>query len=108
MTKFRFGGALDEAASMFSEAFDSGIIPMDFVNNTKKDGKLIMGIGHRVKSLNNPDKVPLSIAMPVFPPTFIMFLKSELVVHFFFGGGVGVVGERILKVVMRKLTNRTF
>merc|ERR1712080_543782 len=52
----RFGGALDEAATMFSDAFDSGIIPMDFVNNTKKEGRLIMGIGHRVKSINNPDK----------------------------------------------------
>jgi len=52
----RFGGALDEAATMFSDAFDSGTIPMDFVNNTKKEGRLIMGIGHRVKSINNPDK----------------------------------------------------
>ena len=60
---------MDEAASMFSEAFDSGIIPMDFVNNTKKDGKLIMGIGHRVKSLNNPDKVPHSIDMSFLLPS---------------------------------------
>merc|ERR1719383_539794 len=52
----RFGGALDGAASMFTEAFDSGLIPMDFVNKTRKEGKLIMGIGHRVKSINNPDK----------------------------------------------------
>lgn len=52
----RFGGALDEAAAMFSDAFDSGLIPMEFVNKTKKDGRLIMGIGHRVKSINNPDK----------------------------------------------------
>jgi len=52
----RFGGALDGAAQMFTEAFDSGVTPMDFVNNTKKEGKLILGIGHRVKSINNPDK----------------------------------------------------
>jgi len=52
----RFGGALDGAASMFTEAFDSGLIPMEFVNKTRKEGKLIMGIGHRVKSINNPDK----------------------------------------------------
>ena len=63
---------MDEAASMFSEAFDSGIIPMDFVNNTKKDGRLIMGIGHRVKSLNNPDKVPQSRAIADLPPPLIM------------------------------------
>lgn len=52
----RFGGALDGAATMFTDAFDSGVIPMDFVNSTKKEGRLIMGIGHRVKSINNPDK----------------------------------------------------
>ncbi|EGW08585.1 ATP-citrate synthase [Cricetulus griseus] len=50
-----FGGALDAAAKMFSKAFDSGIISMEFVNKMKKEGKLIMGIGHRVKSINNPD-----------------------------------------------------
>jgi len=52
----RFGGALDGAANMFTEAFDSGLIPMEFVNKTRKEGRLIMGIGHRVKSINNPDK----------------------------------------------------
>ncbi|KAJ3601614.1 hypothetical protein NHX12_032582 [Muraenolepis orangiensis] len=51
----RFGGALDAAAKQFSKAFDSGVMPMEFVNKMKKDGKLIMGIGHRVKSINNPD-----------------------------------------------------
>ncbi|KAI8489901.1 hypothetical protein Bbelb_322620 [Branchiostoma belcheri] len=58
----RFGGALDAAAKQFSEGFDSGMIPMDFVNHMRKKGKLIMGIGHRVKShqsvyfqINNPD-----------------------------------------------------
>ena len=44
----RFGGALDGAATMFTEAFDSGLIPMEFVNKTRKEGKLIMGIGHRL------------------------------------------------------------
>lgn len=51
----RFGGALDAAAKQFSEAYDSNLIPMEFVNSMRKKGKLIMGIGHRVKSLNNPD-----------------------------------------------------
>ncbi|KAG7282349.1 hypothetical protein CRUP_002737 [Coryphaenoides rupestris] len=51
----RFGGALDAAAKQFSKAFDSSMLPMEFVNKMKKDGKLIMGIGHRVKSINNPD-----------------------------------------------------
>lgn len=51
----RFGGALDGAAKMFSEAYDAGLHPQEFVNNTRKKGKLIMGIGHRIKSINNPD-----------------------------------------------------
>lgn len=51
----RFGGALDGAARMFSEAYDAGLHPQEFVNNTRKKGKLIMGIGHRIKSINNPD-----------------------------------------------------
>jgi citrate synthase len=51
----RFGGALDAAARQFSEAFDAGQHPMEFVNSMHAKRKLIMGIGHRVKSLNNPD-----------------------------------------------------
>uniref|UniRef100_A0A914V2K9 ATP-citrate synthase n=1 Tax=Plectus sambesii TaxID=2011161 RepID=A0A914V2K9_9BILA len=52
----RFGGALDGAARQFSEAIDKGLSPMEFVNSQRKAGALIMGIGHRVKSINNPDK----------------------------------------------------
>ncbi|XP_076349171.1 ATP-citrate synthase-like [Tachypleus tridentatus] len=51
----RFGGALDGAAKQFTQAYDGGMIPMEFVNTMRKKGELIMGIGHRVKSLNNPD-----------------------------------------------------
>jgi len=47
----RFGGALDAAAKEFSEAYDTGMIPMEFVNTKRKKGELIMGIGHRVKSV---------------------------------------------------------
>lgn len=54
----RFGGALDAAAKMFSKAFDSGMIPMEFVNKMKKEGKLIMGIGHRVKSASGRRRGP--------------------------------------------------
>lgn len=28
---------------------------MEFVNSMRKKGELIMGVGHRVKSINNPD-----------------------------------------------------
>ncbi len=48
----RFGGALDDAAKQFSAAYDAGLHPADFVNNMRKEGKLLMGIGHRVKSVN--------------------------------------------------------
>ncbi|KRY21399.1 ATP-citrate synthase [Trichinella patagoniensis] len=51
----RFGGALDMAAKQFSRAYDEGLNPMEFVHKMRKEGQLIMGIGHRVKSINNPD-----------------------------------------------------
>ncbi|KAF8325767.1 ATP-citrate synthase [Cantharellus anzutake] len=51
----RFGGALDEAASMFSNARDTGLTPREFVDESRKQNKLISGIGHKIKSVNNPD-----------------------------------------------------
>lgn len=52
----RFGGALDDAAVMFTEASDAGVDAEDFVKDMRKQHRLIMGIGHRIKSLSNPDK----------------------------------------------------
>lgn len=52
----RFGGALDDAAKMFTTASDTGEDAEDFVKNMRKKNQLIMGIGHRIKSLSNPDK----------------------------------------------------
>merc|ERR1711953_260794 len=52
----RFGGALDDAAKMFADAHDSGVSPKDFIDHMKKTNQLIMGIGHRIKSLANPDQ----------------------------------------------------
>ncbi|KPM44294.1 ATP-citrate synthase subunit 1 [Neonectria ditissima] len=51
----RFGGALDGAAEEFTKAFDKGLSPREFVDGMRKANKLIPGIGHRVKSRNNPD-----------------------------------------------------
>lgn len=62
----RFGGALDGAAQSFSAAFDAGQTPQEFVDDmsTKilkidnikgKKNKLILGIGHKIKSRTNPD-----------------------------------------------------
>ncbi|CAF1184190.1 unnamed protein product [Adineta steineri] len=77
----RFGGALDNAAKQFSEAFDTGLHPADFVNKMRKDGQLIMGIGHRVKSLNNPDmRVVLlkKFAKEHFPATPLLDYALEV------------------------------
>ena len=69
----RFGGALDEAAAMFSSARDRGLTPREFVDESRKANKLsewfsptislrrltlfygVSGIGHKIKSVNNPD-----------------------------------------------------
>ncbi|UJR28597.1 hypothetical protein I4U23_009830 [Adineta vaga] len=77
----RFGGALDNAAKQFSEAFDTGLHPADFVNKTRKEGQLIMGIGHRIKSLNNPDmRVVLlkKFAKENFPSTPLLDYALEV------------------------------
>ncbi|MGI6318796.1 MAG: ATP citrate synthase [Firmicutes bacterium] len=51
----RFGGAIDGAAQMISEAYDTNTPPAQFVAEMKKKGVNIQGIGHRVKSTHNPD-----------------------------------------------------
>jgi ATP citrate (pro-S)-lyase len=51
----RFGGALDGAAQSFSAAFDKGLSPSEFVSSMRKANKLILGIGHKIKSRTNPD-----------------------------------------------------
>jgi len=51
----RFGGALDKAAEMFTKASDDGLSAAHFVKKMKAENKLIMGIGHRIKSVTNPD-----------------------------------------------------
>ncbi len=52
----RFGGAIDDAARDFKAAADSGITPEEFVEDMKKKAIRIPGIGHRIKSRDNPDK----------------------------------------------------
>ncbi|KAH3294207.1 hypothetical protein KXW39_004166 [Aspergillus fumigatus] len=71
----RFGGALDGAAEEFTKAFDKGMSPRDFVDTMRKENKLIPGIGHRVKSRNNPDlRVELvkEFAKKHFPSTKLL------------------------------------
>ncbi len=52
----RFGGAIDGAGHYFKWAKDNNISPADFVAFMKEKGIPIPGIGHRVKSVRNPDK----------------------------------------------------
>jgi len=52
----RFGGAIDEAARYFKDAYDRRISADDFVKEMKMKGIRIPGIGHRIKSVQNPDK----------------------------------------------------
>ncbi|KAF0990208.1 hypothetical protein HZS_3953 [Henneguya salminicola] len=52
----RFGGAINGAASQFWGAYSSKKTPSEFVYETRKKGELILGIGHLVKSVTNPDE----------------------------------------------------
>ena len=52
----RFGGAIADAARDFYWAWKANESAADFVARKKREGKLIMGVGHRVKSKYNPDK----------------------------------------------------
>ncbi len=51
----RFGGAIDGAAEHFKYADDNNLSPKEFLGHMKKKGIPIPGIGHRIKSLKNPD-----------------------------------------------------
>jgi len=51
----RFGGAIDGAAKYFKYADDHNLTPAEFLSYMKKEGIPIPGIGHRIKSLKNPD-----------------------------------------------------
>lgn len=51
----RHGGAIDGAALWVLNAVDKNLSGRDVVSEHKKKGELIMGIGHRIKSAQNPD-----------------------------------------------------
>ncbi|KAL4167847.1 hypothetical protein KRP22_013330 [Phytophthora ramorum] len=77
----RFGGALDKAAEMFASAHDSGMSAADFVVDMRRQNKLIMGIGHRIKSLSNPDKrvtIIKEFAKANFPATDVLDFALEV------------------------------
>jgi len=68
----RFGGAIDGAAEYFKYADDNNLTPAEFLSYMKKKGIPIPGIGHRIKSLKNPDlrvKGLMDFAAENFPAT---------------------------------------
>ncbi len=68
----RFGGAIDDAARYFKRASDTQQDPEVFVEEMKRKGIPIPGIGHRIKSLDNPDKrveILKNYAYKKFPQT---------------------------------------
>jgi len=52
----RFGGAIDDGCRYFKKAVESNTSPAVFIEEMKLQGIPIPGIGHRVKSIRNPDK----------------------------------------------------
>jgi ATP citrate (pro-S)-lyase len=71
----RFGGALDGAADQFGSAYDQGLTPQEFVDTMRKQHKLILGIGHKIKSRTNPDlrvQILTEYAKSAFPATPVL------------------------------------
>ena len=52
----RFGGAIDDAGRYIKEAVESQQEPAAFIEAMKQQGIPIPGIGHKVKSIRNPDQ----------------------------------------------------
>lgn len=77
----RFGGALDDAANMFMTAVDTGMNAKTFVDTMRKQNQLIMGIGHRIRTLTNPDmrvKLVKEYAKKYFPATPVLDFALEV------------------------------
>jgi ATP citrate (pro-S)-lyase len=77
----RFGGAIDGAAEQFSQAYDTCLSPKEFVAEMRKQNKLIMGIGHLIKTIENTDKrvaILKAYAMKEFPSTPILNYALEV------------------------------
>ncbi|CAG8456547.1 1611_t:CDS:2 [Acaulospora colombiana] len=71
----RFGGALDGAAEQFTSAYDKSLTPREFVDSMRRQNKLILGIGHKIKSRNNPDlrvEIIKDFARSNFPATKLL------------------------------------
>lgn len=77
----RFGGAINDAASIFSKYHDEGRSPESLVKDMKAQSRNIPGIGHRIKSVTNPDKrvqVLVNYARENFPSTSYLNFAFEV------------------------------
>ncbi len=78
----RFGGAIDGAARYFMLGYQKGMDPWDFVEYMKNVEKIpIPGIGHRIKSVKNPDKrveIIKGYARKNFPSTPLLDYALEV------------------------------
>ena len=52
----RFGGAIHKSAVDFYDGYKNGLKAHEFIKKIKSENRYIQGIGHRVKSKDNPDK----------------------------------------------------
>ena len=81
-------------ARMFAEVESTDVKPNEFVDNRKRSNKLIMGIGHRIGSLENPDQRVVIIkeyAKANFSSTAILDFESD-VGEFAYGHVDGCIG----------------
>ena len=60
---------------MFTDAVDQNLEAAEFVNSMRKSNKLIMGIGHKIRTITNPDmrvSIVKSFAKKHFPATPVL------------------------------------
>jgi ATP-citrate lyase alpha-subunit len=77
----RFGGAVAGAAVMFKDAMERKLAPDEFIAEMKKKNVKIQGIGHRIKSLKNPDQRVVLLqkfAKENFPETRLLNYALEV------------------------------
>lgn len=77
----RFGGAIDGAARWFRHGQAQGMSAAAFIDYMAAEGRLIPGIGHRIKSLRNPDQRVAGItrhARRHFPQTALLDYALEV------------------------------
>lgn len=71
----RFGGAVNGAAKHFTWGLENEMSAREFVDAMKAKNTLIQGIGHRVRSVENPDprvEIMIEFARKHFPETIVL------------------------------------